>query len=163
LTAGTTPGGPFTFIATANGFSANASVTVTGQTFASWQAANFAASEITAGLADDTADCDLDGLSNLVEFALGTDPRAVTPPLAPAILPDAMAQDRLTLSFTHPRALPGVSYAVEVSGDLQGWSDVPVLEITSGATTDTVTALDPIPIADSAQRFMRIRVRRSPQ
>lgn len=95
-TAGTLPGGPFTVTATTGALTANASITATGQTFTSWQAAYFNPAEITAGLAADTAHPDADGLVNLLEYALGTNPRSTTPTLTAAILPDATSRNRLT-------------------------------------------------------------------
>lgn len=162
FTAGAVPGGPFTVTASSGGFSAEASVSVTGQTYESWESANFTPEEIAAGLAAFDADPDDDGLVNLLEYALGTDAHALTPPLAASILLDGESQLRLTLTFTRPRELPGGTYAVEVSGDLQTWDAVPDLEIVSDATTDTVTARDPVAASAATQRFMRLRVTLAP-
>jgi hypothetical protein len=156
FTAGSVPGGPFSVTAAAGAVSAAASVTITGQTLASWQSQYFTATEIAAGKADPAADADGDGLSNLLEYALGSDPRHATAAPIPSIVPDAGGQPRLTLTFTRPRALPGVTLGAEVSGDLKSWSNVPTLEITSTATADTVTARDPVPATGAGQRFMRL-------
>lgn len=56
-----------------------------------------------------------------------------------------------------------MSYAVEVSGDLQTWSASTPLEIISTATTDTITARAPIPAREAAQCYMRSRSTRAAQ
>ena len=68
------------------------------------------------------------------------------------------------MNTTVARYLPpsDATVCIEVSGDLQTWSSVPALEIASTATTDTITARDPVPASDAARRFMRIRVTRAP-
>ncbi len=166
FTAGTVPGGPFTITATSGAFSATANVTVTGQAFAAWQTAHFTAAEITAGLAADSADPDGDGFSNLVEYALGSDPRSGASPgaLVPAIVPDNAVppQNRLTLTFTRPKALPDVSYKIEVTGDIATWTEITALEITSASpTTESVTARDPVTASSATQRFMHLRATRT--
>ncbi|MCE9611135.1 MAG: DUF6288 domain-containing protein [Chthoniobacter sp.] len=72
-----------------------------------WQAGHFTAAEITAGLAADGVDADGDGFANLVEYALGTDPRSFNPqPLAVA----PAAGNHVTLTFVARRAT-GAGYA----------------------------------------------------
>jgi hypothetical protein len=71
---------------------------------------NFTEQQILDGLADDLADPEGDGLCNLAEFALGTDPWEFTP------LPAAtLDENGLTLTFTRPAGLVGVAYAAESS------------------------------------------------
>ncbi|MEI6603733.1 MAG: DUF6288 domain-containing protein [Verrucomicrobiota bacterium] len=88
-----------------------------------WRAAHFTSAEILAGLAADGADADGDGLSNLDEYILGTDPRSFSP--QPLELTRAGAP--FTLSFL-ARAASGAGYAgltriyqVESSNDLTAW------------------------------------------
>ncbi len=122
-----------------------------GNTLALWQDEHFTEAEQTLGLADENADPDFDGLKNLGEYALDTDPRQFTPPLVPT--KDA---NGLTLTFTRPANLPDVIYAAESSTTLDNWSPVP-LEITQPGDPETVRARDPLTSGDPANRFLRLR------
>ncbi|MCE9608611.1 MAG: DUF6288 domain-containing protein [Chthoniobacter sp.] len=51
------------------------------ESIAQWRPAHFTAGEITAGLAADGVDPDGDGVSNVNEYLLGTDPRSADQPL----------------------------------------------------------------------------------
>lgn len=74
------------------------------------------------GPAADTADPDLDGISNFLEFAFGLDPyRADADRLPQAFV----ANDLFTLNFEEPEYMSGVAYAAEVSHDLQHWAPLP--------------------------------------
>ncbi len=122
--------------------------------FASWTADHFSDVERAAGLAESTADPDADDLTNFAEYALGTDPRQFTPPLA-AVL----GENGLSLTFTRPADLPDVIYAAEASDDLDGWQDVP-LEVLEPGATETVRALDPPAAGIRLHRFIRLRFER---
>ncbi len=134
--------------------SAPVNVSVVGQPFASWQAAHFTAAEITAGLADAIVDADFDGLLNLAEYALGTDPRASTPPPISAL----DATGHLTLTFTRPKALPNMTYRGEVSGDLASWLSLDTPELLIDGDPQTFRFRDPVGTDASAQRFIRLRI-----
>ncbi len=69
-------GGPFVIAATDSTFSGTSSIT--GPIYSNWQGTEFTAAQISAGDAAPTADADKDGLSNLAEYALGTDPNTAT-------------------------------------------------------------------------------------
>ena len=129
-------------------------IAATTTSYAAWCNANFTAAEQGAGLADDNADPDGDGLSNLAEYALGTDPRQFTPPLVATL--DA---DGLSLTFTRPTNLPGLTYAAESSDGLGNWSPVP-LEVLQTGTVETLRARDPFTTGDPTRRFLRLRFER---
>ena len=126
-----------------------------------WRSDRFTPAEITAGPAADGADPDGDGLSNLTEYALGTDPHTFTPqPLALA----RAADNTFTLSFVACTAT-GTGYAgrtrkydVESSTDLanpNSWQGVPgYVNIVGGGQTVTLT----LPAA-SSKSFYRLNVR----
>ncbi|KAB2638023.1 MAG: hypothetical protein DVB26_08685, partial [Verrucomicrobia bacterium] len=119
--------------------------------FASWRDAHFTAAEQSAGLADATADPDGDGLSNLAEYALGTDPRHFTPP--PMAILDASG---LALTFTRLAHWPDVTYIAESSDGLGSWSPVP-LEVLVTGPVETLRARDPLTSGDPSRRFLRLR------
>lgn len=123
-----TAGGPFSVTATSAGKSASANVTVIApDPWEQWKNTHFTPAEKTAGLADDPADPDADGLANLAEYALGTGPRAFTAAPVPVL-----ANGFLTLNFTRPAGLPAIRYEAESSPDLAIWTGVAVELIESG-------------------------------
>ncbi len=110
------------------------------------------------GDAADAMDFDDDGLANLVEYALGTDPLVTTPPSsAPTAKVESDGVDSyLTLTVTRSDVRPGVTYAVEVGSDLVGWSeDVTILENTNARlkVRDNTALTSGVP-----KRFARLRV-----
>lgn len=150
----TTVGGPFTVTAASGAFNADSAVTVTGETLSHWRARHFTGGEIAGGLADDLVDAEGDGLSNLMEYALDTNPRAST------VLPSAVLDntDHLTLTLTRPKSLPDISYFGEATGDLVSWPTNVPIEVIANGDPQTIRLVDPLGTADSAKRFLRIRV-----
>ncbi len=134
--------------------SASGTLVIAGQTLASWRAQYFTPAEITAGLADDMADPDGDGWSNLAEYALGTDPRNSTPDLSSA-LDDA----GLTLTFTRPKALPDVIYSAESSTDFLTWNPL-TLELVADGAVQTLRARVLFIGAIREKQFIRLRFSR---
>lgn len=122
--------------------------------WSSWQSEHFTPTETQAGLAVENADPDGDGLVNLAEYALGTDPLQFSPP--PAAAKD---EDGLTLTFTRPADLPDVTYAAEVSDGLGTWTGIP-LEVIQSGDPETVRARDPLTSGDPAKRFIRLKFTR---
>lgn len=89
-----------------------------------WLGATFSAAERSdPAVGSLVADPDSDGLVNLLEYALGLDPRATDPDAAPEGGRIAESGGEfLTLSFSRPTGgSAGVSYFVEVSDNLQTW------------------------------------------
>ncbi len=150
----TTVGGPFTVTSTSGPLSGSASVAVTGELLTHWRSANFTPLEITAGLAGDLADADGDGLHNLIEYALGTDPRAST--IFPATILDPAGH--LTLTLSRPKSLPGLLYLGEATSDISAWDTSVPIEILADGDPQTIRITDPLGRAGSVQRFLRLRV-----
>ena len=149
---------------------ANGTLVIAAQSIADWRAARFTAAEISAGLAADNADPDGDGLTNLTEYALGTDPHTFSPqPLA--ITPAAGAHFDLT--FTARRATgagyAGLarSYTVEASAtpaNPASWLPVTGYTNLVGATrTDNITGDDQTVVVtmpgNIPNHFFRLNVR----
>lgn len=118
----------------------------------SWRNLHFTVIEQAAGIAAESSDPDFDSRPNLAEYALGSDPRAFTPPLAPT-----RDQEGLSLTFTRPGGLPGINYLAESSDDLGTWTPVPLELLVPGAT-ETVRARDPLDAGNPLLRFLRLRI-----
>ncbi|MEO6753646.1 MAG: S8 family serine peptidase [Chthoniobacteraceae bacterium] len=134
--------------------SASGTMNITGIPLTEWRALHFTAGEIAVGLADDIMDADYDGLTNLAEYGLGTDPRLFSP--QPGFTLDGSG---LSLTFSRPKALPDVTYIAESSESLAAWVPLSIELITDGPT-QTLRARDPLVSGDPARRFIRLRFTR---
>jgi hypothetical protein len=123
--------------------------------FITWKEENFTEQDMMDGLADDFADPDGDGLSNLVEYALGGDPNESTPHP-----PMTLDETGLSLTFTRPVGRTDVSYGAESSSDLITWIPVPLEVIDSNDGIETVRARDPLDEGDTLRRYIRLRFSR---
>ncbi len=127
--------------------------------FAYWQSLYFADGAPNSGA---NADAEGDSLSNAVEFALGRNP--TVPDADPAALPSveiasAGNDTTLTLTYTRPQRVPGVTYTVETSDDLATWTPVADESVSSTATTETRRASITSP---DSPRFLRLTVTVTP-
>jgi hypothetical protein len=119
-------------------------------------------------LADDRAsDPDADGLFNLAEYALGTNPKQSGAAPQRAGATEAGGQKYLTLAF--PRlvgAQTGVAYAVRESADLLSWHaiDLGTNAVSTAANedgTETVTVRGNLPLSGpgaTARAFLRLDI-----
>jgi len=133
-------------------------LTVTdGQTLAGWRQANFSSSA-NSGDGADLNDFDHDGLVNLLEFALGSLPKSAASANRPVTGIETFGgQAYLTMTISKPPGISGITYLVEVSGALTGWSSgaANTTVITDDATTLKVR--DNTPVAGGC-RFIRLKV-----
>ena len=88
-----------------------------------WRQTHFGVSAST-GSAADTADFDNDGLVNLIEFAFGQDPTNAASAQLP-LLP--VSNSDLSLSFSTPAGVSGITYGAEWSFSMLGgsWTAIP--------------------------------------
>ena len=126
-----------------------------------------AASGLGAGpQAQPFADFELDGIVNLLEFALGSDPTArdlalLRQPGIRSVEVNGQTAEYLTLTYRKRRNAPSLSYTVEVSSDLSSWQPTshqvgPPED--NGDGTDSVTMRDLQPIAAGVRRFIRLAI-----
>ena len=104
-----------------------------------------------------TDDADGDGLSDLIEYALGLSPgfpsvTTATMPLFSAI----GGQEYLTLSVPRALAPSDVSLGIEVSSDMSTWQPATI----TGNTPWLLEARDPLPVSSSTNRFIRLKATR---
>ncbi len=131
--------------------------------YADWRAAHFTSGELAApAISGPDADPDGDGLLNLLEYALGQDPR--TPATSPALAASTSTSNfnsHLQVSFTRI-ADPALTYRVQASTDLAdpaGWTDI--WSSTGAANVaGPVTVTDPVLQSAHPRRFLRLQVSR---
>lgn len=151
LLTATTVGGPFSVTVISGALNSSSTFNVTGETLTTWRTRNFSESEINTGLAADTADPDGDGLSNLAEYALGLDPH-----LHDNLPQPTLDGTGLTLLFTRPKDLPGITYAAESSDDLINWTPLTIELVTDGAI-QTMRVHDSLTTGNPTRRFVRLK------
>lgn len=135
----------------ANWTSASASpgsITV-GLRFADWAS--------TYGVMNPADDPDHDGVSNLLEYALGTDPLHFSSDTPPVISFSAMG---ISISYQVNSVIPDVSYILETSSDLQTWAPVGAapVSVTNGQQLRTHLETPPVP----TRHFYRLKLELKP-
>ncbi len=106
---------------------------------------------------NDVADDDGDGLANLIEFSLGTDPSTTSSlPMTSQI-----TSGQLEFTLQQPAGITGVSTTIEVSSDLSTWQSGPGhTQVISNTTSSAIRTLIVRDEHSGAQRFVRLRVTR---
>ncbi|MEO6739808.1 MAG: Ig-like domain-containing protein [Chthoniobacteraceae bacterium] len=136
------------------------------ENFSLWTGAYFTASELNQpSISGALANPDFDALCNLLEYALGSNPRAHD---APSHLPVADTQTGfLRMTVTRPRPAPrDLIYQPQVIGDLANgsWQGIPFdgPAVDNGNGTETLTARDTVPVTAGQPRFIRLQVQVAP-
>jgi fibronectin type 3 domain-containing protein len=115
-----------------------------------WRLARFG-TIANIGIAADLADPDGDGVPNLVEYALGTNPASAQSVSLPSV--SLLTDPSPALQITFSRiADPALTYTVQGSGDLVTWSNI----WNSTGVAGPVTVTDTLPA--TPHRFLRLRV-----
>jgi hypothetical protein len=111
------------------------------------------------------ADLDGDGLSNLMEYAIGSDPRDPsdsTSAMSTALIAD-QGQQYVAMGFKRRKSSPGLvlQYIPETTGNSQAWSSASVVQLSVtpiDADFDWVVVRDTIPTTVYTTRGIRLRV-----
>lgn len=133
-------------------------ITVT-LTFAGWQAVHFPGEGSAGGMLEDA---DHDSLTNLAEYALGTDPQTPDAGIVTAAKPGS----QLTMTFPRAKFASEATITVEAASDARGpW------ESGSSVTAENTIADDGIVetvvtsdlVASAERRFLRLRIDFAPK
>jgi autotransporter-associated beta strand protein len=126
--------------------------------FEAWLLANFGPEPRDPLVAGEMADPDHDSVSNLMEYALGTDPNLSGPAGYVWDLMTVEDMDYLRLTIIRNPAATDVIYTVQTTGDLadpDSWT-----ELDTEIITDTAAELVVRDALAGAKRFIRLRVSR---
>ncbi len=131
------------------------SFTVSGN-FGSWQQSKFSAGDLLdATISGPNADPDHDGFTNLMEYALGLEPKSVST----IGLPVAGTEGAdWTYTYTRPSDRTDVTYVVEMSENLTDWSSAGLNHALVSTAGGTETWRAKYPLASAANVFFRLRV-----
>jgi len=122
-----------------------------------WRTARFGADAGVPSIAGDLADPDGDGLQNLLEYALGSDPRVASAESLPRA---GLADGLFTVSYPRSVEATDVSLTVESSATLEAFATATGF---SALETEPVLGVRRVTLsfpADAVTRFVRLRVAR---
>ncbi|TAE73711.1 MAG: hypothetical protein EAZ65_06455, partial [Verrucomicrobia bacterium] len=131
--------------------SATGSLTIQGISYALWSGEQFNNSQSLAGLAAPNGDPDADGLANLAEYALASNPNEFTPQALPQL-----SASHLTLQFERPLDRVDATCHAEFSSDLITWTEQALEVIELGPNRQTLRARVLRP-AQGQALFLRLR------
>jgi hypothetical protein len=130
-----------------------ATLTLRDKPFDAWRFAHFTPQQLADPAASgETADPDGDQLANLIEYALGSDPRTSNPSSV-AVSTDA---GFLTLSAAKNEAATDVIWAAEISEDLSQWEAAAV----EATPEPHFLARDSVLLGTTPRRFIRLKITR---
>ena len=130
-----------------------------------WRSGYFTPAELAnAGLEfslwGPNADPDMDGRSNLLEYATGSNPRVSDSTLENFAMDSSEAGTLLTLTFRKNLAATDVSYQVQTSGELASWGGVADTHVSTAAEIETRKAS--VTTSGFSKRWLRLRVQLNP-
>lgn len=139
----------------------SATVVIQDRPVDAWRKANFTAGELLdPNISGDAADPDHDGLVNLVEYALGLNPKSADGnPFSPSV-----SGGYFTLSYTRSKAATDVAVVVEQSGDLFSWQSGPAylqqVDCVDAGAVQQITVRLVTPVNAQTKSFVRLKVSR---
>ena len=149
----------FTMTLTGAGATNAATITILKQPILIWRATNFGTNANNSAIAGDLADPDGDGVTNLIEYALGLNPNSADVSGLPAV---GQTNGFLTLTFTRVNSAIDITYIPEVGGDLINWNSGPSFVsqsvLASNSVFQTIQARDLIPPSAATSRFIRLHI-----
>ena len=122
-----------------------------------WRDTNFG-NPSNVGAGADSASPAGDGVPNLVKYALGLNPAIADPTNALPIgnLETNNGLQYLTLTVNRATNAPGVSYDVEVSGDLTNWLSGSTNTVNLTNTPTQLVVQDSVPVPAASERYIRL-------
>jgi hypothetical protein len=156
------------------GAPASATVTVHDKPIDEWRLQQFGNDANVTEIAGDTADPDADGLTNLLEYGLFSDPHVSSVAYLPSL---TINSNHLQLSFRRNTSATDITYIVEARSDLATGSWAAVMTRApggawtaneEGATATesgsgdyvSVTITDSVALQQIPRRFLRLRLQR---
>ena len=146
-----------TVTAMSGGITRTATVAVTAtSTFSQWQEVHFPSDGPNAAtLNAPTADPEGDGRSNLLEYAMGSNPKAADKPTAATAAFDGTY---VALIYTRRIGASDVAFSVKQSGNLGGWTTATAIDEVSSNNGVTETVSAKVPVNGAAQMFLRLHI-----
>ncbi len=137
-----------------------------GTPYQIWRQQNFTTAELTnSAISGDFADPDGDGIPNLMEYALGLNPKVASVNGLPVVgLQNVGGTNYLAVTYKQVLFATDISYTVQVSGDLMTWNFGAGYTLQSGPAidngdgTETVTFQDVVPADGTLARFIRLEI-----
>ncbi|MCW1886049.1 fibronectin type III domain-containing protein [Luteolibacter flavescens] len=130
-----------------------------GLEYAAWREQAFGANASDPLIAGPDADPDHDGMSNLLEYALGFDPNASDAHLMPKA---NINGPYLSITYKRRHNVTGVIYQAAATGDLADWHPEQTVEKSVSAPDadgmETVVVEDLYPKGNFPKRFLRVSV-----
>ena len=132
--------------------SATGSLVISSRNFTDWELEKFNTQQILDGISATDADPDRDGLENLAEYALGSDPLSFTPQPTVSRTPNA-----LSITFQRPAHIGDVAYFAETSNSMHTWDNLVLEVLNPGGDPETVNATKSITEPLAERLFIRLR------
>ena len=123
-----------------------------------WKQQVFGTDATNPAVAGDLADPDHDGLTNLVEYAINSQPLDVASGKSSLVVDTETAAGSKYLRLTVPKnsAATDATYTVQVSSDLRTWDAAST--VVESNTSTTLSVRDSVAFTSATRRFIRLQV-----